>query len=115
MGENFSAERMAEVYLGYLFAHYPKNRHIRRVAGWLGMLLLGVEKIADKWWVSHTRQLCFEVRGKRYKAKFDHKIGSRGGITFVEVKPQRGQPEIRVAKRISNLTDAEAFYRKPRL
>ncbi len=114
-GEEFSADRMAEEYLAYLFSEKAGNRHVRRVASWLGLLILGVEKIADRWWVSHTRQLCFEASGKRYKVRFNHQLGSRGGIEFVEVQPSQGQPEIAVVKAIGDLGEAAAFYRHPKL
>ncbi len=114
-GEAFSAERMTEVYLAYLFENYPDNRHIRRIAGWLGLLILGIEELKDRWWISHERQLCFEVNGTRYKAKYDHKIRPRGGISFVEIEAKPGQPEVQVRKNIPDLGSAEAFYLKPRL
>jgi hypothetical protein len=115
MGEDFSADRMAELFLAYLFKNRANDRHVRRVASWLGLLILGVEKIKDKWWLSHSRQLCFEVGSKRYKARFDHKIGQRGGIEFVEIAKTQGQPDIRVARQVSDLASAAAFFRRPKL
>jgi hypothetical protein len=115
MGEDFSADRMTELFLAYLFKNRANDRHVRRVASWLGLLILGVEKIKDKWWLSHSRQLCFEIGSKRYKARFDHKIGQRGGIEFVEIAKTQGQPDIRVARQISDLASAAAFFRRPKL
>ena len=113
-GETFSADRMAEEYLAYLFKSRANDRHVRRVASWLGLLILGVEKIKRKWWVSHTRQLCFEARGRRFKAKFDHQPRPGGGIHFVEVQPTHGQPEIGTVKVITNLSEAAQFFKSPR-
>lgn len=76
------------------------------MASWLGLLVLGVKKIADRWWVSHTRQLCFEVGKKRYKVRYGHRVDPRGGIEFVEVERSQGQPEIRVVKAIKDLSEA---------
>lgn len=117
VGENFSAERMAEVYLDYLFRKKADSRHVRRVASWLGLLVLGIEKIKDQWWVSHTRQLCFEADGRRFKARFNHNPRPGGGIEFVEVEATRGQPEKvgGATKMIRTLSDAEKFYKKPSL
>ncbi|HWA04599.1 MAG TPA: hypothetical protein VG819_13850 [Rhizomicrobium sp.] len=114
-GEDFSSDRMAEVYLSYLFREKANNRHVRRVASWLGLLILGIEKLADRWWVSHTRQLCFEASGKRYKVRFNHQLGKRGGIEFVEVEAAPGQPEISVVKTIGDLGEAAAFFKRPKL
>ena len=114
-GENFSADRMSDEYLNYLFQAKADNRHVRRIASWLGLLILGIEKIKDKWWVSHTRQLCFEVDKTRYKVKYSHSAGTRGGIEFVEIEAAPGQPEIHTARTILNLEDAAKFYRRPTL
>lgn len=114
-GEAFSADRMAEEYLAYLFNNRADDRHVRRVASWLGLLVLGIEKIKDRWWVSHTRQLCFEMKGRRFKVKFDHVPRPAGGIHFVEVEPKRGQQEIRELAVITNLDEAATFYGAPRL
>jgi hypothetical protein len=113
-GEAFSADHMAETFLNYLFKNMADARHVRRVASWLGLLILGVEKIKDRWWISHTRQLCFEVSGRRYKAKFEHKPRP-GSIQFVEIEPKRGQPEIRVARTITDLKSAAEFFKSPGL
>lgn len=117
MGEDFSAERMSDLFLTYLFKNKADSRHVRRIASWLGFLIVGVEEVKDKWWLSHTRQLCFEVGSKRYKARYKHDLGRgrRGGIEFVQVAKSQGQPEIRIAKQISDLSEAAAFFRRPKL
>jgi len=117
MGEDFSADRMADYFLTYLFKNRADDRHVRRVASWLDLIILGIENVKDQWWLSQTRtrQLCFEISGKRYKARFNHKIGGRGGIEFVEVAKTKGQPDIRVARQIADLAEAAAFFRQPKL
>jgi len=119
VGEDFSADRMAELFLAYLFESRANDRQVRRVASWLGLLILGADKIKDKWWFSRARQLCFDPRGKRYKARFQHRIARgrarRGGIEFVEVAKSQGQPDIGVARQISDLGEAAAFNRCPKL
>ena len=114
-GEDFSADRMAEEYLAYLVKNRAEDRHVRRVASWLGLLILGIEKVKTRWWVSHTRQLCFESGSRRFKAKFDHQPRPGGGIHFVEVEAKPGQRAIRTVRVIKNLADAAKFYRSPRL
>jgi hypothetical protein len=113
--KDFSAERMAEVFLAYLFRNKTDDRHVRRVASWLGLLILGIEEIKDIWWVSHTRQLCFEFDGRRFKARYNHRLKPHGGIEIVEVEPKPGQPDIGVARAISNLKEAAKFFRSPKL
>ncbi|MGC9952699.1 MAG: hypothetical protein ABSD21_00260 [Rhizomicrobium sp.] len=113
--EDSSAEHMVEVYLAHLFRNKADSPHLRRVASWLGLLILGIEKIKDIWWVSHTKQLCFEFDGRRFKARYNHRLKPHGGIEIVEVGPKPGQPDISVAKVISNLKDAAKFFRSPKL
>jgi hypothetical protein len=76
---------MADAFVNYLYDEYQGSRHVRGVASWLGLLVLGVEKIKDKWWLARTCQLFFEVNGRRYKAKYNHALGSHGGIEIIEV------------------------------
>jgi hypothetical protein len=114
-GETFSADRMAEEFLAYLFKNRANDRHVRRVASWLGLLILGVDKVKDRWWVSHIRQLCFECHGRRFKVKFDHEPRPRGGIHFVEIEPNRGQRELRTILIVTNLDEAATFFAKPSL
>ena len=113
--EDFSAERMAEVYLAKIFPDQADNPHMRQVASWLGVLMLGVEKIKDKWWVSHNKQLCFEFDGRRFKAQYNDRLEPHGGIEIIEVEAKTGQSDIGIAKVISNLKDAMKFFRSPKL
>ena len=113
--EDFSAERMAEISLAKLFRNRVDSPHLRRIASWLGLLVLGVEKIKDRWWVSTSKQLCFEFDGRRFKARYNPRLKPHGGIEIVEVESKPGQPDIGIAKAISNLKDAAKFFRSPRL
>ena len=65
--------------------------------------------------MSHTKQLCFEFDGRRFKARYNPRLEPHGGIEIVEVEPKTGQPDIGVAKAISNLKEAAKFFRKPEL
>jgi hypothetical protein len=114
-GEDFSAERMAEAYLTYLFGKKADSLHLRRVAPWLGLLILGVEKLKDRWWVSRSKQLCFEFNGRRFKARYNRHLKPHGGIEIVEIETKSGLPDIGVAKVISNLKEAAKFFRSPKL
>jgi hypothetical protein len=115
-GQEFSAERLATAFVDYLYDEYQGSRHIRRVPSWLGLLVLGVEKIkSGDWHIPRVRQLTFDVGDHRYKMRYDHHAGPRGGIQIVEIAKTQGSPEIRVVKTISSLADAEAFYLFPSL
>jgi hypothetical protein len=84
MANTFSASRLADHFSNYLFHGYAgNNRHVERVSTWLGFLILGIERLNVTWRPSRQRQLIFERRGKRYKARYNHRIKSRGGIEFV--------------------------------
>lgn len=113
VGENFTAERMADAFVNYLYDEYQGSMHVRRVASWLGLLVLGVEKIKDRWWIPRQRQLFFEVKGHRYKAKYNHNLKPRGGIEIIQVGEERGSPEIGTVLSISSLDDAARFFAHP--
>lgn len=116
MGEDFSAERMAEHFVNYLFEGYAGNaRHVRRVAAWLGLLALGIDKIKDNWHGSNSRQLIFEKDGQKYKVRYNHRVRPNGGIEIVEVAPGRGSPDAAVVLQIASLYEAARFYDSPRL
>jgi hypothetical protein len=106
-----SAERIAQYFVDYLFARYDGSRHVRRVASWFGFLIKAIERASggelDR---SRVRQLAFSYRDHRFKVKFNHKAGKRGGIEIIEVLPLQGLPEGEVAIRIRNLDEAEVVY-----
>lgn len=110
----YSAGRMADHFTEYLFQKYEGDaRHVQRVASWLGLLALGLDKVRDKWKPINVRQLVFEISNKRYKGRYNHQIKPKGGIEFVEVAKSPGSPDVRVIATIASLADAEAFYKKP--
>jgi len=87
-----SAERLADHFINYLFAEKADNRHVRRVASWVGLIVLGIEKLTGSRYVPRSRQLRFEYDGRCFKAKFNHSAGARGGIEIVEIEDGRGSP-----------------------
>jgi hypothetical protein len=60
----------------------------------LVFIVLGIAEIKSKWWIPRERQLFFESKGRRYKARYNHELRFRGGIEIVEVGVGRGAPEI---------------------
>jgi hypothetical protein len=111
-----SPSRIADHFCNYLFHGYPGNdRHVQRVSAWLGFLISGLAKLNVQWRTSQKRQLIFEHKGKRYKARYNHRIKPRGGVEFVEVAKSQGSPDIGTVVTITSLSDAEAFYNQPHL
>lgn len=111
----YSAEYIADKFVNYLFDEYRGSRHVRRIASWLGLLVLGIDKIKDHWWLARTRQLHFESGKRRFKVRYNHKIGRRGGIEIVEIARSWGSPEVGTVARIANLVQAARFNRNPRV
>ncbi len=108
---NASSDRLSDYFVDYLFDEYRGSRHVRRVASWVGLIVLGLQHLVRaNWKVPRRRQLAFEYKGTTYKAKYNHSTGPRGGIDIVEVLPGRGAPEGRKMRSIRNLQDAERFY-----
>ncbi len=106
-----SAERLADHFVSYLFEEYHGTRHVRRIAAWVGLIVLGIQRAAGRdWAIPRNRQLQFSFGGRKFKAKYNHQTGPRGGIEIVEVLPGRGAPEGGVVVSIHNLDDAENFY-----
>jgi hypothetical protein len=115
-GDDFSADRMADEFVNYLFDQYQGSRHVRRVSAWLGLVILGIESIKETWWIPRSRQLFFETNGHRYKARYSHDPRPRGGIEIIEVADTRGSPEIgQPVVTIRSLDDAKRFFANPRL
>lgn len=108
--QNASADRLADEFVTYLFEKYTDHRHVRRVASWIGLIVLGIEKVAQGWKIPRARQLEFSVGPKLYKARYDHLIAPRGGIEILEVLRTPGHPDGDVLVTISSLTEAEQFY-----
>lgn len=106
-----SADGIANHFVNYLFEEFHGARHVRRVASWVGLIVLGINKVAKgNWKISPKRQLRFSYKGATFKAKYNHKLGSRGGIEIVEVLHALGSPEGDVLAKITTLNEAEDFY-----
>jgi hypothetical protein len=106
-----SAERLADHFVSYLFDKYQGSRHVRRVASWIGFIILAAEKVAaGTLGQNRERQILFRYKTRSFKAKYDHKVGRRGGIKIIEVLSGRGAPEGEVVMEVKNLAEAEACY-----
>lgn len=106
-----SVERIADHFITYLFDTYKGSRHVRRVAAWVGFLLKAVAKVAPKSIrLSRQRQIVFGYRERRFKVRYNHRTGKRGGIQVVEVLPGRGAPDGDVLVQVRSLDEAEAVY-----
>ena len=110
-----SVERLADHFVAYLFDEYAGSRHVRRVASWVGFVLKGIEAIADGIVrQNRKRQVVFDFAGRHFKARYNHKAGTRGGIEIVEYAESRGTPDVAVVVQIASLDGAEEVYRNLR-
>jgi hypothetical protein len=81
------------------------------VSSWIGLIVLGIAKVTGlDWKIPRNRQLRFDYGGRSFNARFNHKVGPRGGIEIVEVLPGRGAPEGKAIVVIDSLSSAENFY-----
>ena len=104
-------DRIADHFVNYLFDEYQGSRHVRRVASWVGLILKGIERAGtDSVTFHRSRQLLFNYRNQRFKARYNHQIGSRGGIEILMVLPGRGLPDGPVVIQAGNLLQAEDVY-----
>ena len=106
-----TVDQIADYFVGYLFTKYKGTRHVRRVAAWIGFLLKGIERLGATPDVNRQRQVIFASGGRRFKVRYNHRAGARGGLELVEVLPGRGMPDGPVLLQIENLRDAERAYR----
>ena len=92
---NATPERIANHFVNNLFEQNSDSLHIRRVAFWVGLIVLGIEKVASARYVPGARQLRFDYNNQTYKATFNHHAGGsqRGGIDIIEILPGRKSPE----------------------
>jgi hypothetical protein len=92
---NATSERIADHFVDYLFEQYSDSLHVRRVASWAGLIVLGIEKVASARYVPRARQLRFDYNHQTYKTTFNHHAGGsqRGGIDIIEILPSIGWPE----------------------
>ena len=106
-----STEQIAEYFVRYLFEEYHGTRHVRRVATWIGFILKAINRVSGgTLQLSRTRQLTFKYKTHRFKARYNHQTGQRGGIQIVEVLPGRGAPVGKIVAEITNLDEAERIY-----
>ena len=104
-------DRVADHFVNYLFDQYHGSMHVRRVSSWIGMILKGIERAgATNIKFHRSRQLTFEYRDQRFKARYNHQIRNRGGIEIVEVLSGRGTPDGKLVYQAGNLRDAEDIY-----
>jgi hypothetical protein len=107
-----SLDRAAEHFVNYLFEEYQGSKHVCRVLPWLGFLLFAVDRVADGGMARfRTRQMTFKYRGRKFKTKYDHHVGAKGGIVFVEILPGRGMRQGDVAVIVTNLKQARGVYK----
>ena len=106
-----SADRVAEYFVSYLFNDFSGSGHVRRVAAWAGLIILGIERaVGGDWNISHTRQLWFTCGDRTFKAKYNHALRPAGGIEIVEVIPEQGNPDGDSVVKLRDLHEAEDFY-----
>jgi len=115
-----SPEKVMENFVGYICENKAESRHVRRVAGWFGFVVGGIDHIADEWEYLHSRQFKFRSGGKWYKVRFRHgqqleNPCARGGLQFVEINQADFRVDGPVALEIRSYDEAEAFYNRPTL
>ena len=86
-------EPLADHFVNYLYDEYRGSRHVRRVASWIGLIVLGIERLAGtNWKVPRNRQLRFEYAGRRYKG-----TGSTILPVLQSSSPESCGPTLRIA------------------
>lgn len=110
-GSAESVERLADHFVNYLFDRYRGNRHVRRVASWVGFVVTAIARVSPgQVKLNRERQLTFTYARRRFKVRYNHKAGARGGIEVVEVLRGAGSPDGAVVVQATKLTEAESLY-----
>ncbi len=106
-----TVEQVSDHFVGYICEHKASARHVRRVASWIGFVIGGIDKVATGWGFNRERQFWFQVAdGTFYKVRYQHTLGSRGGI---EILRMNGNADGPTAVELKTLQDAETFYLSP--
>jgi hypothetical protein len=118
--KNPSPEKVMENFVGYICENKADSRHVRRIAGWFGFVVGGIDRIADEWEYHHSRQFKFRSGGKWYKVRFQHgrqleNQCARGGLQFVEMDRTDARVDGRIVLEIRSYDEAEDFYNRPTL
>jgi hypothetical protein len=105
-------ELLADYFINYLYSRYRGNRHVRRIASWVGLVVLSLLRAKGVTHINRrrTRQLAFEYMNRMFKVKFNHAAGPRGGIEITEFYSGQGEPEGKTVLQIKNLLEAEDVY-----
>jgi len=104
-------ERLTYYYVNYIVKNHSDSYHIRRIVSWVPLILKGIDKLpgaAPE--CLRIRQASFSYKNKKFKARYNHKIGSRGGVEIIEVLPGPGSPDGKTVLEIKNFSDAEKCY-----
>ncbi|MGA2241142.1 MAG: hypothetical protein ABSH11_03795 [Verrucomicrobiota bacterium] len=111
MNNTRSADATADYFVSYLFKKYGGTLHVRRVASWVGLIVLAVARI-NKGQIQQrrVRQIQFDYKNRTFKVKYNHEVGKRGGIDIVEVLGGQGEPEGNTVLTIGSLLEAENAY-----
>ena len=87
-------------FLDYLYENYGDARHVKRMAPSVGPVIWKLSQLA-RLSITHTRQIRFNYRNRRFKGRYSHH--ERGKLEIVEVV---GRRDGRTVCTIRNLTDA---------
>lgn len=96
------AERLTRHFLDYLYAQYPRSRHIKRLAASVGPAIWKITNVTGRVpTLSRTRQLRFSYRGRTFKGRYSHHDG--GKLELVETVGVQDGP---VVATVRGLDDA---------
>lgn len=114
MSSNFGPDRTAGHFVADITEHYGDNRHVRRVASWIGLIVLAIKRISGSDRIYYKRQIRFTFDGREFKGRYTHpnRQMPRGGIEIVEILETQGNPDGGTVFQMCNLRDAEQFYRE---
>jgi hypothetical protein len=87
------SDRLANHFVTYLFEKYGGTLHVRRVASWIGFIILAAARASDTGIdLRRTRQLQFSYKKREFRVAYNHTAGPRGGIEigrFCKAKESR--------------------------
>jgi hypothetical protein len=109
--KTLTPEQVCDKFVGYICENKATARHVRRIASWLGLVIYGIDQIADDWNFHYTRLFQFTSAGVTYTVRYIHKSPTlpRGGLQIEEASSYHVVLELR------SLADAKAFYDRPTL
>ena len=104
------AVEMIRQFTTLLFEERSGQRHVRKIAPWIGLVGLGIAKVGHDLQPMYRNRVSFTKDGQSYRMGFKHSKVNRG---FLEIYEMQGRSRGDTVVTISDVLEARDFYEDP--